>query len=90
MRAAAGTGVHNGQPDRQEIAKCAVDTAVAPDTLGEQGALPAWIDDALLRETQRVWSKQYGRDVSVAEATEILLNVRRLAKLLVAHRNDAR
>ena len=57
------------------LPKNTVDTAKTPDTLGEQGAITGWIDDTLLSETQRVWSKQYGRDVSAAEATEILLDV---------------
>ena len=50
---------------------------------------PSWISDELLAETQRVWSSVYGREVAVAEATEILLNVKRLAGLLVRPSNAA-
>ncbi|MCY3018017.1 MAG: hypothetical protein NTW87_03165 [Planctomycetota bacterium] len=84
-------------PPTRSTAKMSLVIAERPDTLESGGDAaehgdprPGWIDEALLAETQRVWSKQYGRDVSAAEATEILLNVRRLARLLVAHRNDAR
>ena len=38
-----------------------------------------WITDSLLADTQRVWGRVYGRDVSATEATEILLNVKRFA-----------
>jgi hypothetical protein len=49
-----------------------------------------WISEDLLRETQAVWSREYGRNVDPAEATAILLNVKRLAKLLVALNSGAR
>jgi hypothetical protein len=41
-----------------------------------------WISTELLDETRQVWSAIYGRDVSIAEATEILLSVKRLASTL--------
>jgi len=43
----------------------------------------AWISDGLLAETRRVWSKEYGRPVDEEEAIEILMNVRRLAEVLM-------
>lgn len=43
----------------------------------------AWISDELIRDTQRVWSPRYGRDLSEDEAVEILMNVKRLAELLL-------
>jgi len=43
----------------------------------------AWISDRLLAETRRVWSKEYGRPVDEEEAIEILMNVRRLAEVLM-------
>lgn len=43
----------------------------------------SWITDDLLRYTREVWSKAYGRPVSEDEAIEMLLNVRRLAELMV-------
>ena len=42
-----------------------------------------WITQELLVETQRVWSKAYGREVSTSEAVEILTNVRRLTEVLL-------
>lgn len=49
----------------------------------------AWISDELLAETQRVWSKAYGRTVDVEEAVEILTNVKHLAEALVRAREGA-
>lgn len=43
----------------------------------------AWITDALIEKTRRVWSKVYGRVVTAEEAVEILVNVKRFAELLV-------
>ena len=46
-----------------------------------------WITDELLAETQRVWSRAYGRKVTADEAVDILANVRRLAEVLL-HAGD--
>ena len=60
----------------------------------EHGDLPArplslaWITDELLGETQRVWSEVYGRDISADEATEILMNVKRFAQVLLAAKHE--
>lgn len=43
----------------------------------------AWITDELLRETRRVWSKAYQRPIDDGEATEILMNVKRFAEVLL-------
>ena len=43
----------------------------------------AWITDDLLRSTQEVWSRAYGRMVSEDEAIEILVNVKRFAEVLL-------
>lgn len=43
----------------------------------------AWISDELLAETQRVWSKAYGRPIGEEEAVEILTNVKHLAQALM-------
>jgi len=48
-----------------------------------QPAVPAWVDDNLLRKTQAVWSAVYGREVPAAEAVEILVNVKALAEVLL-------
>lgn len=41
-----------------------------------------WLSDERIAEARRVWSHAYGRVISVEEATEILINVRRLAEVL--------
>ncbi len=43
----------------------------------------AWISDELLAKTRTVWSKEYGRVISESEAIEILVNVKRLAEVLL-------
>lgn len=43
----------------------------------------AWITDDLLRYTREVWSKAYGREVSEDEAIEMLVNVKRLAEVML-------
>jgi len=42
-----------------------------------------WLSDERIAEARRVWSKAYGRVISVDEAVEILMNVRRLAEALL-------
>ncbi len=42
-----------------------------------------WLSDERIAETRRVWSKAYGRVISNDEAVEILMNVRRLAEVLL-------
>ncbi len=41
------------------------------------------LSDGRIAEARRVWSKAYGRVISVEEAVEILMNVRRLAEVLL-------
>ena len=43
----------------------------------------AWMTDELIGRTQTVWSRAYGRDISEAEAVEILSNVRRFADVAI-------
>ena len=43
----------------------------------------AWMSDDLLRHTREVWTKAYGRSVSEEEAIEMLLNVKRLAEVVL-------
>ena len=57
------------------------DGEIEPTSIGN-----AWITKELLAETIRVWSKAYGREVSSEESMEILLNVKRVATLLVEQR----
>jgi hypothetical protein len=42
-----------------------------------------WLSDERIAEARHVWSKAYGRVISVDEAVEILMNVRRLAEVLL-------
>ena len=44
---------------------------------------PQWLSDERIAEARRVWSKAYGRVISGDEAIEILMNVRRLAEVLL-------
>ena len=47
-----------------------------------------WIDDDLLRETRELWSEAYGRLITLDEAVEILMNVKRLAEALLNAVNE--
>ena len=42
-----------------------------------------WISEDLLAETREIWSKAYGRVLSNEEAIEILMNVKRMAEVLI-------
>jgi hypothetical protein len=42
-----------------------------------------WISEDLLTETRKVWSKAYGRVLSNEEAIEFLMNVKRMAEVLI-------
>jgi hypothetical protein len=42
-----------------------------------------WLSDERIAEARRVWSKAYGRVISNDETVEILMNVRRLAEILL-------
>jgi len=42
-----------------------------------------WLSDERIAEARRVWSKAYGCVISADEAVEILMNVRRLAEVLL-------
>ena len=48
----------------------------------------AWISDELLAQTIDVWSANYGRPISEDEAVEILMNVKRLAEVLLEARKE--
>ncbi len=53
---------------------------------GQVAARPVptqWLTDERIAEARRVWSKAYGRVISDDEAIEILMNVRRLAEILL-------
>lgn len=58
----------------------------AASTIRPPGA--AWISDVLIEETQRVWSRAYGRPISVDEAIEIISNIKRLAEVLFQDRRS--
>ena len=48
----------------------------------------AWMSDELIAETRRVWSPIYGRVISAEEAMEILVNVKRLADVLLRAKRE--
>lgn len=56
---------------------------VVPGAAVERPPRPAWITDAFLARTVEVWSVAYGRSINEDEAREILMNVGRLAEVLV-------
>ena len=43
----------------------------------------AWMTEELIDRTRAVWGQAYGRDISEAEAVEILSNVRRFAEVVI-------
>lgn len=63
----------------------------APEVQGEgepaeAGGRPlalAWITDELIEEHRRVWSRMYGRIITEAEAIEIIMNIKRLAEIVL-------
>lgn len=59
-----------------------------PYATQERPSRPAWIPDALLAETIRVWSKAYRRQISEDEAIEILTNVKRLGEALLQAKRE--
>ena len=46
------------------------------------------MSDELIAETRRVWSPIYGRVISAEEAMEILVNVKRLADVLLRAKRE--
>lgn len=62
--------------------------AVTERESGERPLSLAWISDALLARTVAVWSNRYGRPISEEEAVEILMNVKRLAEVLLRARRE--
>jgi hypothetical protein len=56
----------SGFPARDEEA------VVVPESEG-------WITPELIQDTQRVWSKRYGRPITQEDALEILINVKNVA-----------
>lgn len=55
----------------------------APGSVAERPLPTQWLSKERIAEARRVWSKAYGRVISDEEATEILVNVRRLAEVLL-------
>lgn len=58
----------------------------ASDAMSRRPPGAAWITDEAIADTRRVWSPYYGRELTEAEAVEILMNVRNLADVLVQAR----
>ena len=54
-----------------------------PDPVDVRPLSTQWLSDERIAEARRVWSKAYGRVISNDEAIEILMNVRRLAEVLL-------
>lgn len=54
-----------------------------PGSVAARPLSTQWLTDERIAEARRVWSKAYGRVISAGEAIEILMNVRRLAEVLL-------
>lgn len=54
-----------------------------PGSVAQRPLATLWLSDERIAEARRVWSKVYGRVISEDEAIEILMNVRRLAEVLL-------
>lgn len=48
-----------------------------------------WISEELLFETRKIWSKAYKRVISNDEAIEILMNVKRMAEILIRMQKES-
>ena len=55
----------------------------APGSINARPLSTQWLSGERIAEARRVWSKAYGRVISQDEAIEILMNVRRLAEVLL-------
>jgi hypothetical protein len=61
-----------------------------PGSVAERPLSTRWLSDERIAEARRVWSKEYGRVISEDEAIEILMNVRRLAEVLLRAEEEKR
>jgi len=83
-----GADIAADGPDHNSAERTGVPPGKAPHVLVSGGISDrpmsiAWITDDLLRYTQEVWSRAYGREVSEDEAIEMLVNVKRLAEVML-------
>ena len=61
-----------------------------PGSVSARPLSTQWLSDERIAEARRVWSKAYGRVISADEAIEILMNVRRLAEVLLTAEEEKR
>ena len=54
-----------------------------PDPVDVRPLSTQWLSEERIAAARRVWSKAYGLVISEEEAIEILMNVRRLAEVLL-------
>lgn len=66
-------------PDSFVDSPANIGRAEAPDPLPADAIETAWMSPELIAGTREVWSQYLGRQVSRAEAMEILINVQGLA-----------
>jgi hypothetical protein len=59
-----------------------------PEEASERPLSMAWISEELLAETREIWTEAYGRPVGDMEATEILMNVKRMATALLKAKKE--
>ena len=70
------------QPDETGFPPHEIEHRDAVQPASQRSTPAAWMTPKLLRDTQSVWSRFSGREVSEDEAVEILTNVKRLADVL--------
>jgi len=61
-----------------------------PGSVAARPLSTQWLSDERIAEARRVWSHAYGRVISEDEAIEILMNVRRLAEVLLNAEEEKR
>lgn len=58
------------------------------ETVSKRPLSLSWISDEMIEDTQQLWSRRYGRNISTDEAVEILQNVKRFAEMLMERRGE--
>lgn len=61
-----------------------------PGSVAARPLSTQWLSDERIAEARRVWSKAYGRVISEDESIQILMNVRRLAEVLLNAEEEKR
>ncbi len=57
---------------------------------GNEAGLPPWVDETLIEETKRVWSRYYPKGLTTDEAVEVIINVSQLIETVTVSQEDYR